>query len=111
MGKFQVFKSTGNSQYYYRLRASNNEIIQPGEGYTTKVNCLAGIASVKANCRSERFDKTYVASQYGFNHKASNGEIIGRGEKYTTSANRDSGIAAVIREAPGALVEDNTLNK
>ncbi|MET4104762.1 YegP family protein [Hymenobacter sp. UYP22] len=108
MGKFQIYRSAINSQYYYRLRASNGEIIQSGEGYTTKANCQAGIASVKANCSAERFDKTYAASQYGFNHKAMNGEIIGRGEKYTTSTGRDNGIAAVIREAPTAPTEDNT---
>ena len=108
MSKFQVYRSAVNSQYYYRLRASNGEIIQSGEGYTTKASCLTGIASVKANCRTDRFDKTYAASQYGFNQKAMNGEIIGRGEKYTTSASRDNGIAAVIREAPNAPIEDNS---
>ncbi|WP_019949721.1 YegP family protein [Hymenobacter aerophilus] len=108
MSKFQVYKSAANSQFYYRLRAGNGEIIQSGEGYTTKDNCLKGIASVKANCRLERFDKTFAASQYGFNHKALNGEIIGRGEKYTTSTSRDNGINAVIREAPNAPIEDNT---
>lgn len=108
MGKFQMYKSAANGQYYYRLRASNNEIIQSGEGYTTKANCQNGIASVKQNCRSERFTKTFAANQYGFNHHAANGEIIGRGEKYTTSASRDNGIAAVIREAPTAPTENNT---
>ena len=107
MGKFQVIKSAADGQYYYHLRAANSEIIQSGEGYTTKASCLAGIDSVKRNCSQERFDKTFAANQYGFNHKAANGEIIGRGEKYTTSTNRDNGIAAVIREAPTASVEDN----
>ncbi|NJK97274.1 MAG: YegP family protein [Bacteroidales bacterium] len=29
--KFQVFKSQANSQYYYRLKARNGEIILKGE--------------------------------------------------------------------------------
>jgi uncharacterized protein YegP (UPF0339 family) len=108
MGKFQVFRSAANSQYYYRLRAANGETIQSSEGYTTKASCLSGIASVKANCYPFRFEQTYTASGYGFNHRAANGEIIGRSEKYATSAGRDNGIAAVIREAPNAPIEDNT---
>ena len=108
MGKFQVYKSAANGQYYYRLRAANNEIIQSGEGYTTKDSCLKGVASVKNNCYSDRFEKLYVGGQYGFTHRAANGEPIGRGEKYVTAASRDNGIAAVIREAPAAPIEDNS---
>lgn len=107
--KFQVFKSTANSEYYYRLRAANGEIILNGEGYTTKQSCLNGIASVKANApydsRYDRRDGTY---NYTFNLKAANGEIIGRSESYTTSVSRENGIAAVKRDAPTAPVEDLT---
>ena len=108
MSKFQVYKSAVNSQYYYRLRASNHEIVQSGEGYTTKASCLKGIDSVRRNCVPERFEKFHTEGQYGFNQKAANGEIIGRSEKYTTSANRDHGIAVVIQEAPTAPTEDIT---
>ncbi len=105
--KFQVFKSSANSEYYYRLRAANGEIILNGEGYTTKQSCLNGIASVKANApfdsRYDRRDGTY---NYTFNLKAVNGEIIGRSESYTTSTARENGIAAVKRDAPGAPIED-----
>lgn len=54
--KFTVFKSSSNSQYYYRLRAKNGEIILNSEGYTTKQSCLTGIASVKTNAP---FDNHY----------------------------------------------------
>ena len=105
--KFQVFKSSANSEYYYRLRSINGEVILNGEGYKTKQSCLDGIASVKVNApidsRYVRKDATY---NYTFNLKAANGEIIGRSENYTTSANRENGIAAVKRDAPGAPTED-----
>ena len=107
--KFQVFKSSANNQYYYRLRSVNGEIILNGEGYTSKQSCLAGIASVKENApydnRYERKDATY---NYTFNLKAYNGEIIGRSENYTTSTARENGIAAVKRDAPGSPIEDLT---
>jgi len=106
--KFQVFKSTANNEFYYRLRAANGEIILSGEGYTTKQSCLNGIASVKINAPS---DSNYVRkdnpSNYTFNLKAANGEIIGRSENYTSSAARENGIAAVKKDAPSAPIEDN----
>ncbi len=105
--KFQVFKSTFNNQYYFKLRARNGEPILSGEGYTTKQSCLNGIAAVKANAP---YDSRYVRrddwSNYTFNLKAANGEIIGRSENYTTRTAREGGIEAVKRDAPGAPVED-----
>jgi uncharacterized protein YegP (UPF0339 family) len=104
--KFEVFKSSRNSEYYYRLKAVNGEIIMASEGYSTKQNCLNGIASVRINAphdqRYERKDKT---GNYTFNLKAINGETIGRSESYTTAANRENGIAAVKRDAPDAPIE------
>ena len=45
--KFQVFKGKDN-QFYFRLRATNGEIICNSEGYTTKQSCLNGIKAVKS---------------------------------------------------------------
>ncbi len=104
--KFQVFKGT-NQQFYYHLKARNGEKILSGEGYTTKQNCLNGIASVKANAPYDsRYERKDHVSNYTFNLKAANGEIIGRSENYTTAAGRNNGIDAVKRDAPGAPVED-----
>ena len=104
MSTFQIFQSSG--QYWYHLRADNGEIVQSGEGYTTKASCENGIQSVKANCQPPRFESFFTAGQYGFNHVATNGEIIGRSEKYTTAQARDHGLQVVIREAPEAPVQD-----
>ncbi len=104
--KFQLFKSTQNSQYYYRLKARNGETILSSEGYTTKQACENGIASVKANAP---FDSRYDRKDgytYTFNLKGSNGEIIGRSETYSTITARETGIAAVIKDAPDAPTED-----
>ncbi|WP_426061472.1 YegP family protein [Hymenobacter sp. B1770] len=104
MATFQISHTSG--QYWYRLRADNGEIIQSGEGYTSKAGCENGIQSVKANCQPQRFESFFTAGQYGFNHVATNGEIIGRSEKYTTAQARDHGLQVVIREAPEAQVQD-----
>lgn len=104
MAIFQIFRSSG--QYWCYLRADNGEIVQSGEGYTSKPSCETGIQSVKANCQPQRFDSFFDAGQYGFNHVATNGEIIGRSEKYTTAQARNHGIEGVMREAPQAQVQD-----
>jgi len=107
---FQVFKSSANYQYYYRLRARNGEIILNGEGYTTKQSCLAGIAAVKANAPYDnRYERRNGVNNYTFNLKSGNGEIIGRSENYVAASGRDNGIEAVKRDAPGAPIEDNSL--
>lgn len=105
--KFQIFKSTANGEYYYRLRATNGEIVLNGEGYTTKQSCLNGIASVKENAPFDsRYDRKDATNNYSFNLKAANGEIIGRSESYTSSVARETGIAAVKKDAPDAPIED-----
>lgn len=111
MGKFQIFRSSVNQEYYYRLRASgNNEIILSGEGYKTLQSCKDGIASVKTNALSEaNYEKLYTAyRQYHFNLKAGNYQVVGTSESYTTSTARDAGIVLVRLQAPSAPIEDLT---
>tara|TARA_R110002167_G_scaffold79830_5_gene219865 strand:- start:4245 stop:4586 length:342 start_codon:yes stop_codon:yes gene_type:complete len=106
--KFQIYKS--GTEFRYRLRARNGEIILHGEGYTSKQGCLNGIDSVKRNSpNDERYDrKNATNGQYYFVLKALNGEPIGVSETYTTVSARENGISAVKTIAPTAPVEDLT---
>ena len=105
--KFQLFKSSANAQYYFRLKAANGETVLSSEGNITKQSCLNGIASVKINAPIDsRYERKDATNNYRFNLKAANGEIIGRSEGYTTAVARENGIDAVKRDAPGAPVED-----
>lgn len=108
--KFQVFQSTKNNEYYYRLKAGNGEPILSGESYKSKQGCLNGIASVKKHAPDDNnYQRRDVSSSnFTFNLKASNGEIIGRSENYTTKAARENGIEAVKCDAPTAPIEDLT---
>ena len=45
---FEIHKSD-DGQFYFTLKAVNNEIIATSEMYTTKQNCQTGIESVKIN--------------------------------------------------------------
>lgn len=105
--KFQIFRSTANNQFYFRLRAKNGEIILASESYTTKQSCQVGIASVKIHSpHDSNYERKDGLNNYTFNLKALNNEIIGRSENYTTSYARENGISAVKRDAPNAPVED-----
>jgi uncharacterized protein YegP (UPF0339 family) len=46
--KFELYVGSGG-KYYWRLKASNGEIIATGEGYSSKAACKNGIESVKTN--------------------------------------------------------------
>lgn len=108
--KFEIFRSDRNSQFYFRLKASNGRNILSSEGYLGKSSCENGVASVKRNAPfNERYKKeTDKAGRYYFNLKAANGEIIGTSEAYATPENRDQGIETVKQTAPDAEIQDLT---
>src|SRR5690606_2278079 len=103
--KFEIFKSEKNSQFYFRLRSANNEIILASEGYIAVQGCETGIASVRLNSSNpQRYKRTDKLGNYTFNLVAANGEIIGRSESYTSAQGRDNGINAVMRDGTFAIV-------
>lgn len=107
--KFQLYTGT-NSQFYFRLRAANGEIILSSEGYVAKSGCENGIASVQKNAADDgRYQrKTAANGQFYFSLAALNGEIIGTSEMYQSKSSRDQGIDSVKRTAPTAPIEDLT---
>ena len=56
--KFEIKKSE-DGQFYFTLKAPNQEVIATSEMYTTKENCQNGIESVKNNApNAEIVDNT-----------------------------------------------------
>lgn len=104
MAKFEIYKDKA-SEFRFRLKAGNGQIILTSEGYTTKTACENGVESVKTNSRIEkRFEVKEVSSGIKFTLKASNGQAIGQSEVYTTKAAMENGIASVMKNAPEAEV-------
>lgn len=104
--KFQLYQSTANKQYYFRLIARNGEIILGSEGYISKQNAQLGIESVKKNAGLDiRYERKNGIGNFTFNLMAANGEIIGRSENYTSAAALETGISAVKNIAVEATVE------
>ena len=52
--KYEYFRSKRNDEWYWRLRASNGQIIAVGgEGYKNEGDCLHGIELVKKSGDAE----------------------------------------------------------
>lgn len=58
--KFEIFKSSDNNQYYFRLLASNGRIICQSEGYTRKASALNGIKAVKRDASKAKVNELYM---------------------------------------------------
>jgi uncharacterized protein YegP (UPF0339 family) len=105
--KFELYKSSANNQFYFRLKAGNGKTTLGSEGYIAKQSCENGIASVKQNASDdERYERKQNNSSYTFVLKARNGETIGRSQSYASAESRDAGIDSVRDDAPNALVDD-----
>ncbi|MHA4809695.1 YegP family protein [Flavitalea flava] len=109
MGKFVISKRA-NGEFQFNLKASNGQVILTSEGYTAKVNCENGIASVKKNATDDsKYDrKTSNNGKPYFNLKATNGQIIGSSEMYESESARENGISSVKTNAPDATMEDQS---
>ena len=108
-GKFEIFKDK-RGEFRFRLKAGNGEPILASEGYKAKVSCHNGIESVKKNSLEDRrFERNETKSgKFSFNLKAGNSQVIGTSQSYESTAARDNGIASVMKNAPDAVIEDQT---
>ncbi len=108
-GTFVVQKAK-NGQFFFNLKAENNETILTSETYTSKAGALKGIKSVKANARSLKHfvRKGAEGRKPSFVLRAANNRTIGASETYSSAEAMENGIAAVKRCAPGASVSDRT---
>lgn len=99
-----------NGQFYFNLHASNGEPILKSETYVTRASAEHGIASVRMNAPiDERYErKTDKSGAPFFTLKAGNHEVIGVSESYSSAVARDIGIESVKKNAPDAVLVDNT---
>lgn len=107
MGKF-IIMTGADGQYYFKLVASNGQVILSSQAYTTGYERNNGIHAIHANSiHSSSFEKKISSTgKYYFVVKAGNGAIIGRSELYESAASRDNGIESVKNNARDAEVEE-----
>lgn len=106
-GKFEI-KKAKNGKFHFNLKATNGEIILSSEMYNTKSSAKNGIESVKKNAPNEKRFSSLEAKNGKpyFVLKAGNHQVIGKSEMYNDARGRTNGIKSVMKNAPGAKVED-----
>ena len=109
-GKFELYKDKAG-EFRFRLKAGNGQTILASEGYKQRASAENGIESVKKNSAvDERFErKESNSGKPMFNLKATNGQVIGTSERYTTERACENGVQSVMKHAPEAKIEDQTL--
>ncbi len=110
-GKFEIYKSEKNDQFYFRLKAANGQVVLQSQGYKGKISAKNGIESVIKNSKdAKNFEKKEAANgKFYFNLKSTNQQIIGSSQMYASADGRDKGIEAVKTAADGASVVDLTV--
>jgi len=107
---FEIYQSEKSGEFYFRLKASNGQIILSSEGYKQKTNCKNGVESVKKNATDEKRYETKQAAngKFFFNLKASNGQVVGKSQMYDTEASMKGGMESVMKNAVNAEIQDLT---
>lgn len=103
-------KLAKNGQFYFNLKAANNEIILSSEFYTTRAAAEKGIASVQKNgVEVENFEYRVAKSDKPyFVLKAKNHQIIGKSQYYSSQASAENGVGSVTRNAATSEIKDKT---
>lgn len=103
--RYEIFLGS-DSQYYFRLRAANSEIILQSEGYSTRQGAVNGVQSVRTHSPYDRYYSRLLSrdNKYYFTLSAANNQIIGTSQLYTTSTAREVGIESVKRNGPTAPI-------
>ncbi|ANI31247.1 hypothetical protein PL78_15635 [Yersinia entomophaga] len=108
---YYELKKAKNGQYYFNLKAGNNEVILSSEMYASKASAENGIASVQSNSPLEaQYElKHNVKNEPYFVLKAKNHQVIGVSESYSSEAAAKNGIASVTKNGPTTTIKDLTL--
>ena len=107
---YEVFQSEKSGKFYFRLKATNGQVILASEAYEKKSGAENGVASVQKNGqKEERFERKLgrVRGLY-FVLRAGNGQAIGKSESYASEAGMEKGIASVMRNCVSQTVNDLT---
>jgi uncharacterized protein YegP (UPF0339 family) len=108
--QFEIFKGE-DGQTYFRLRASNGEIMLSSEGYTALSGAQNGVDSVKTNGKLTASYQIFEAfdGAWGVRLVAGNGQIIARTETYASKSNAERAVSRLV-EILGHRVSTSTSN-
>ena len=109
MGSYEL-KLAKNDQFYFVLKAGNDQVILNSEMYTSKAAAQNGIQSVQTNSpEAGQYDlKEATNGQYHFTLKARNHQVIGSSQMYASKASAQNGIQSVQTNGPTQTIKDLT---
>ena len=107
--QFELKQST-DGRYLFNLKAGNGEIVLTSSIHDTKESATAAIAAVRASVtRDANFErKVGTNEQPYFVLRSPGGDVLGRSEMYSSTRAMEGGINSVVRNAPGAALQDVT---
>lgn len=110
MGSYEL-KRAKNDQFYFVLKAGNEQVILNSEMYTSKAAAQNGIASVQTHApEAGHYDLKEAANgQYHFTLKARNHQVIGSSQMYASKVSAQNGIQSVQTNGPTQTIKDLTL--
>ena len=110
-GTFHL-KTATNKQPYWVLRASNGEPLCKSETYSSHAAALKGIEACKKYAQDLSNFGLFVGADnlHYWNLKSTgNHEKICQSEGYTSKQSANSGALACQKDAPNAVIKDDTL--
>ncbi len=109
--KFELFQNEENEKFYFHLKAKNGQVILASQGYTTKAAAKNGIESVMKNATSAANFQQLESSDGKpyFTLMAQNKQVIGNSQMYASKDGMEKGIKSVMENAPGATLDDKTV--
>jgi len=109
-GKFELKAASGGSKFMFNLKAGNGEVILTSEMYNSEDAALNGIESVRKNAADDaRFERKQSKNgEPYFVLTATNGQTVGKSEMYKSPSSMENGIQSVVKNAPGAPLNDLT---
>lgn len=103
-----VLTDNGYPQYYFVLKAINDETILSSGIYASKTAALHGIAFIQANCHLDEHYEHRVSARgsHYFVLKGNDGEIVGTSQLYTSTFSREIGLSMVKLSGHTATIID-----
>ena len=110
MGAIFDIKRSVDGKYVFNLKSANDQIILTSQGYETKEDAEAGVASVRQHAPLDDHyeEKTGSNGHPYFVLLAANKRVIGRSQMYSSREAMRKGIAAVKKNVRIAETVDNS---
>lgn len=104
-GTYEIYEEDG--EWFFRLKASNGEVLLISQGYTSKSGCLSGLDTAKSAIEEGAFTVTRDSQdRYQFKLYGSNNQALLTGQSYGSKDRAISAMNSVRRFGLKADIEE-----